>query len=114
MRFLADENCDAGIIDSLRSAGHDVIAVREHALGADDSIVVELAHRQNRVLLTEDKDFGQLVFAGGHPNPGVILFRIPLPARSWLLTNIASVVRDHADSIRGRFLVVEPGKIRLS
>ena len=59
MRFLADESCDFGIVRALRAAGHDVKAVAEAALGAADAVVLELAARERRVLLTEDKDFGR-------------------------------------------------------
>ena len=114
MRFLADESCDAGVVESLRNVGHDIVDVRELSPGADDPFVVGLALKQQRILLTEDKDFGQLVFAGGHENPGVILIRVPVTARTWLLANIAAIIRIHADSMPQRFLVIEPGKVRLT
>lgn len=61
MRFLADESCDFAVVRALREAGHDVLAIREVSPRAEDSAVVDRAHREERVLLTEDKDFGQLV-----------------------------------------------------
>ena len=63
MRFLADESCDFAVVRALREAGHDVAAVRELSLGVADDVVINLAVRENRILLTEDKDFGQLVYA---------------------------------------------------
>ena len=63
MRFLADESCDFAAVHALRMAGHDVVAVSEFARGAEDTTVVDAARSQRRILLTEDKDFGQLVFA---------------------------------------------------
>ncbi len=62
MRFLADESCDFSIVRALRGAGHDVVAVAEQSGGIPDDVVIELARADSRVLLTEDKDFGQLVF----------------------------------------------------
>jgi predicted nuclease of predicted toxin-antitoxin system len=54
--FLADESCDFAVVRALRTAGHDVVAVAEISRGAEDSSVVDLAVRQRRILLTEDKD----------------------------------------------------------
>jgi predicted nuclease of predicted toxin-antitoxin system len=79
VNFLADESCDAAIVRGLRGDGHDVLAVADVIPGALDPAVIQLAVSQQRVLLTEDKDFGQLVFAGRSrrrtSNPG---FRIVL------------------------------------
>lgn len=58
MRFLADESCDLAIVRALRAAGHDVLGVAEVSQGADDELVIDLAVREERILLTEDKDFG--------------------------------------------------------
>ena len=58
MRLLADESCDFSVVRALRGAGHDVIAVVELFPSLDDSLILDLAFREQRVLLTEDKDFG--------------------------------------------------------
>lgn len=67
MRLLADESCDFSVVRALRGAGHDVIAVAELFPSLDDSLILDLALREQRVLLTEDKDFGQLVYANAQP-----------------------------------------------
>jgi len=61
--ILADENIHGYIINALRDAGFEVISIREIAHGIKDDIVIEMALKQNYVLLTEDKDFGEWVFA---------------------------------------------------
>jgi len=61
MRFLADESCDFSVVRALRAAGHDVETVTETCRGAPDEIVTQLSVQTRRILLTEDKDFGQLV-----------------------------------------------------
>ena len=63
MRFLADESCDGAIVRALREAGHDVTSVRDTMRGATDRSVLDAAFKEQRLLLTEDKDFGELVFA---------------------------------------------------
>ncbi len=83
MRFLADESCDAKITRALRDAGHEILAVGDIAPQAEDPAVIDLAVKENRILLTEDKDFGQLVFASGSPTNGVILFRYPFQSRGY-------------------------------
>ena len=65
LQFLADESCDFAAVRALRTEGFDVLSVAEAMAGADDESVIALSLRDNRILLTEDKDFGQLVFAAG-------------------------------------------------
>jgi len=62
MRFLADESCDFSVVRTLRSVDHDVIAIAEVSPREEDD-VREKAVRDDRILITEDKDFGQLVYA---------------------------------------------------
>jgi len=114
MRFLADESCDFAVVHALRAAGHDVVAVAEVARGAEDSAIVALARSDARILLTEDKDFGQLVFAAAHHTAGVIFLRWPVGARSALGTAVVELVSTQGDSLLGSFAVVEPGKVRIS
>lgn len=114
MRFLADESCDFAAVRALRAAGHDVVAVAEIARGAEDSAVVELARTEGRILLTEDKDFGQLVFAAAHRTAGVVLLRWPVTARGSLGSVLVELVAAHGDALLGSFAVVEPGRVRIS
>ena len=114
MRFLADESCDFGIVRALRNAGHDVTTIAETDPGAHDPIVLESALLDGRILLTEDKDFGQLVYAGAGRSSGVVLFRIPMSARTWLLREIASLVASNSENFPGKFVVIQPGRIRFS
>ncbi len=77
MLFLADESCDFAVVRALRGAGHDVLAVADVSPRADDEQVLELARQEQRILLTEDKDFGRLVYADQQATGGVILIRYP-------------------------------------
>ena len=70
MEFVADESCAGPAIRALREAGHDVIAIAEIAKGAADEAIMERAFSEGRVLITEDSDFGELVYASGRPSPG--------------------------------------------
>jgi uncharacterized protein DUF5615 len=107
MRFLADECCDFAAVRSLRADGHDVLAVSEFQDRSVDKEVMDLA-------LTEDKDFGRLVFAGRMHSPGVILIRFPASARGLLGETVVKLVREHASQLVGAFVVLRPGAARIS
>jgi predicted nuclease of predicted toxin-antitoxin system len=62
VRWLVDECVDAALAARLREAGHDVVYMSDVAPRAPDAEVIERAHGEDRLLLTEDKDFGDLVF----------------------------------------------------
>jgi len=113
LRFLADESCDFAVVRALRADGYDVFAVSEVTRRSDDSELIEQAHRENRVLLTEDKDFGWLVFVSHVESPGVILIRFPGNARQTLVQAIRQVVREQGEQLVGAFVVTQPGHIRI-
>jgi predicted nuclease of predicted toxin-antitoxin system len=76
VRLLLDECCPPSLARALRGAGHDVRHVLDHDAGVDDETIAEIAVQEGRVLVTEDKDFGEIAIAHGRPLPGVILLRI--------------------------------------
>jgi hypothetical protein len=80
----ADENCDFSVVMDLRLAGCDVVSIMERMAGASDETVVDFARSERRLLLREEKDLGQLVFAAAKQNSGVILTRYPASARAAL------------------------------
>jgi hypothetical protein len=75
---------------------------------------MELALSGNRILLTEDKDFGWLVFAARVDSPGVILIRFPASARTLLPEAVLKLVTEHASQLEGSFVVLQPGAARIS
>lgn len=109
---MADESCDFAVVRALRGAGHDVIAVTEISPAIRDEIVLALAHDDKRVLLTEDTDFGELVYADGLGNSGVILFRFPTDARTAMVAAALDTVATIGNLLATRFTVVQPGRIR--
>ena len=109
---MADESCDFRVIRALRAAGHDVMSVIEVAPGAHDKTVIALAAREDRVFITEDRDFGQLVYAAARPAAGVILVRFPSTARAELPTLVVRLVAEHVDKLSDHFTVMQPGRIR--
>ncbi|MGB7990435.1 MAG: DUF5615 family PIN-like protein, partial [Candidatus Methylophosphatis roskildensis] len=92
LRFLADESCDFAAVRALRAERFDVLSVAEIMSGAQDERVIELALRESRILLTEDKDFGQLVFAAGRESVGVVLIRFAPGARAKIGDRVLELV----------------------
>ncbi len=113
MRFLLDESADARLAAHLRSRGHDVTVIAQdypHALADPD--VLAIAHREGRILITNDRDFGELVVRGRRPHAGVILFRltaIDLPSK---IERLTEVLDRHAEQL-DQFLVVSDERIRV-
>ena len=114
MRFLADESCDFGVVRTLRAANHDVMAVSEISPRADDVYVMEIVGVEGRILLTEDKDFGQLVYAHGGKSVGVILLRYPARARERICDDVINLVERYGESLTATFVVMQPGRIRIA
>jgi predicted nuclease of predicted toxin-antitoxin system len=114
VRFLADESCDVTVVHVLREAGHDVLSISDISPRADDTIVIDLAANESRILLTEDRDFGQLVYASTRTSGGVIYMRYPASAQSTLAQDVVSLVASHRDHLLGHFVVMQPGRTRIS
>ena len=114
MMLLADECVASAIIDRLRSDGHTLVAIRESSPSSTDPQVVSEADQMQAVLLTEDKDFGLLAYAGGHQTAGVLLIRFPSDARNSLGEAVARVVAELGERMKGAFVVIEPGRARVS
>lgn len=113
MRFLADESCDFAVVRALRAAGHDVVAVAEISPRAEDQAVMDLAVREGRILLTEDKDFGRLVYANLQATGGVLFLRFPARARGSLPNAVVELLTQRGEQLTGRFVVVQPGRVRI-
>src|ERR1700741_2380126 len=109
MRFLADESCDFAVVRALRSSGHDVLAVSEFQHRSVDEELMQMAHENHRILITEDKDFGWLAFVRHMSSAGVILIRFPASARNALAPSITQLVQNFGARLEGAFVVMRPG-----
>ena len=113
LSFLADESCDFSVIRALRQVGYSVHAIAEISPSLPDEDVLESAVAENRLLLTEDKDFGEWVFAHQHAMTGVLLLRYPASARSSMVAAVIDLIGEHATELEGSFTVLEPGRARI-
>jgi predicted nuclease of predicted toxin-antitoxin system len=113
MRLLANENVPGDAVAELRGAGHDVAWVRTEAPGSSDPHVLAWAIRELRILLTFDKDFGELALrAKLPPECGVILIRLDMPPAATAGRLLARLI-DARDDWAGHFAVIEPGRVRM-
>ena len=112
MRWLADECVAAPLVASLRSHGHDVLYVAEAAAGLNDADVITLAMREKRILLTEDKDFGDLVFRRERKVPGLVLLRIASENTSLKIVRLGMAIVRYGEGLFDRYLVIEEGRFR--
>jgi predicted nuclease of predicted toxin-antitoxin system len=108
----ADECCDALLVDGLRADGHDVLYVKETAPGSDDETVLQMAAGQQRILLTEDKDFGELVVRLKLPACGIVLVRMNPADTAAKLARLRHLLLRHAHRLSGSFVVLDEKKAR--
>ena len=113
MRLLVDECCDPRLVAALRGAGHDVRYMLEGDCGADDEAILALSQTESRILITEDKDFGELAIRYGKPVPGLILLRFTPDHRHHKARALLALLADHGDRLAGRCAVVEVSSVRL-
>lgn len=111
---MADESCAGPIIRALREAGHNLVAIAEVAKGATDEQVLEFAAKEKRVLITEDRDFGELIYARGRSSSGVMLIRFPSRVRAAKAGTVTEAVARLGSRLSDAFTVVEPGRVRIS
>ena len=112
MRFLADENFPRAAVAAVSQAGFEIVSVAQTAGGMRDADLLAWAAREGRIILTFDKDFGELARASGSRSFGVILFRIPMPRSADVGRELVDRICPRGDWM-GHFSVVEAGRIRM-
>lgn len=113
MILLADENIDRTVIAQLRLAGHEVLAVAEMDPGIDDSTVLAIANERQALLVTEDKDFGELIFRQRLINTGVILVRLAGMSATAKSELIVHTLAEHGGEMSNAFTALRPGVLRI-
>ncbi len=112
MKLLADECCDSALVSFLRKEGHDVLYVTEYRPGALDSEVVEIARIEKRIIITEDKDFGELVYRLKIEAEGIILLRFNVNESQKKRQKIKILIAEYKDKLKKHLVVVTPERFR--
>jgi predicted nuclease of predicted toxin-antitoxin system len=113
VNLLADESLDREIVERLRRDGNAVRYVAEMDAGISDDAVIDLANRDNAILVTADKDFGELVFRQHRLTRGVILVRLAGLPGDRKAALVASLVATHQTRLTKAFTVITPGAVRI-
>ena len=112
MKLLADECVAGSTVRALRQAGFDLVWIAEASPSITDQEVLSLAYASKRMVLTEDKDFGELTIRFGHQCHGLVLLTLTdLPATERAARTIAALDA-LGDKLIGHFVVIEQRRIR--
>ncbi len=113
MKFLADENLEYSIISFLKGKNIDVVAVRDLMKGAPDSEIITFAFENKLIIITSDKDFGELTFRLQKPNHGIILLRLNEENSIDKADILWTAIKKLGSDVINKFVVVERNSIRI-
>lgn len=116
MEIVADQNIDQPIIDKLRADGHNVFTIQDNFPGVDDDTVLAISFQRNAILITEDMDFGRLIFHQGQTARGVLLVRM-VDVTSGMTTEqiaflVVDVVKQYGNNLFGQLTVLNDRGVR--
>ncbi len=113
MRYIVDECTGHRVAIWLRSEGHDVFSVYESARGWDDNAILQKSVLENRILITNDKDFGDKVYRDQMPHKGIILLRLEDDRVINRIAILKKVIRFYEERLINHFIVVTEKRIRI-
>ncbi len=113
MNLLADESVDRPIVERLRDNGYEVVYVAEQSPSISDNEVLQMANDSHALLITADKDFGELVFRERRLHTSVVLIRLAGFPASTKADTVAMVFQEHGASLLNAFSVISPGMLRI-
>jgi predicted nuclease of predicted toxin-antitoxin system len=113
LRFHANENIESEVVEFLRAEGHDVVYAAEIMPRAKDEVVLQIATAEERIVVTGDKDFGELCFRRRAPSAGVVLVRAKHASAAARVRLIKDLLRTHVDRLPRHFTVVSERGVRV-
>ena len=115
MNFLADMGISRLVVEELRRNGHDAVHLAERGFQKmADSDILTKAREENRILLTHDLDFGELLAASGGALPSVVIFRLKDMRAANVSKHLSSIIKQQSESLRkGAVLSVTEQKVRI-
>jgi predicted nuclease of predicted toxin-antitoxin system len=113
MQILADENIPGSVVQRLRDTGHDVLWIRDTSPGIADDEIMRIAVEEQRIIITFDKDFGELAVTGqGQNPPAIILLRISKPSPATTAETVNQILNGREDWV-GHLTVIDDNHIRM-
>lgn len=113
MRFLVDECTGPAVAKWLRSLHHDVFSIYDETRGLDDESIIKKANLENYILITNDKDFGEIVFRMRKPHKGVILLRLEDEQSENKISVLQQVLESYSDKLADNFTIVTEKTVRI-
>lgn len=113
MKFLIDECVGHGIAQWLQDQGYDAISILEVSPGISDDEVLNKAFNEDRILVTMDKDFGDIVFRSNKNHCGIILLRLSNWHKDHKISVLGNVLSNHGHELTGNFIVATEQAIRI-
>jgi len=113
IKFLVDESTGQATVDYLRQQGFDVFSVAEEMPQASDEEILAQATISDRILVTNDKDFGELIYRSGKKHVGVILLRLQDESSENRLRVIRAIIENHLERLQDRFVVATEKRLRI-
>jgi predicted nuclease of predicted toxin-antitoxin system len=113
MIIIADESVDFAIILLLREIGFNVISIMEQSPGIDDEKVIAIANQHQGLLITEDKDFGELTYRLNKLHHGILLIRLSALPRVERINLVSELIKEHAEKLTDKFSVINEQGLRI-
>jgi predicted nuclease of predicted toxin-antitoxin system len=114
MRFLVDESTGPGVADWLLHQGHEVFSVYDEVRGMDDDNIIQKAFKENWILMTNDKDFGEKIYRERRPHKGVVLLRLEDERAPMKIQILKRLLESYIDRLPGQFVVVTERTVRFA
>ena len=113
MRIVADENLAYRMVKALRNEGFEVISIEEDVPSIPDNNVLSVAVKEDALLITEDKDFGDLVMLHKLPHRGILLLRLSGIETDEKIVRTLDVLRTYGEELKDSFTVLDVRRVRL-
>lgn len=113
MKFLVDVGVGRGVENFLRASGFDVKAVRDVDPRSEDTEILQMAVNENRMIITMDKDFGDLIYRSGRRHSGILLLRLEAATGVQKAEAVKKIIRNFKEEIKNKFCVFQEGRLRI-
>ncbi len=113
MKFLVDESSGFAIYKWLLNQGYDVIFARDIFQGAPDETVLKKAFEESRILITDDRDFGELIFLHKKPHAGLIYLRLSIKNPVYRTHILKNILDNHKADIPGNCIIAKESRIQI-
>jgi len=113
LKFLVDESTGIKIFNALKEKSYDVKYVSFIIPQASDEEVLNFAEKENRILITDDKDFGELIFRLMKPTSGVILMRLKIDLAEYRIKYLLNLLENFGEKLKDNFVVLTEDQARI-